>query len=62
MYIYGGFGQVEVPFNSEPIELPESEPAQTVELPERKQTKGKKELSVEEFTKLQKDYEKNIRF
>ena len=57
-----GFGQVEVPFNSEPIELPESEPAQTVELPEENTDEGEKELSVEEFTKLQKDYEKNTRF
>ena len=58
-----GFGQVEKPFNSEPIELPESEPAQTVELPEETQPtdEGEKELSVEEFTKLQKDYEKKYK-
>lgn len=56
-----GFGQVEKPFNSEPIELPESEPAQTVELPEENTDEGEKELSVEEFTKLQKDYEKKYK-
>lgn len=56
-----GFGQVEVPFNSEPIELPESEPAQTVELPEESTDEGEKELSVEEFTKVQKDYEKKYK-
>ena len=59
------FGQVEKPFNSEPIELPDIE---TVELPEETQPtdeggtdEGEKELSVEEFTKLQKDYEKKYK-
>ena len=50
------FGQVEVPFNSEPIELPESEPAQTVELPNTEE-----ELPEKEFEALSKAYEKKYK-
>lgn len=55
------FGSVEVPFNSEPIELPESEPAQTVELPESTEEKPEEELPEKEFEALSKAYEKKYR-
>ena len=51
------FGSVEVPFNSEPIELPESEPQQ-VELPE---STGEEELPEKEFEALSKAYEKKYK-
>ena len=50
-----GFGQVEVPFNSEPIELPDSEPQQ-VELPNTEE-----ELPEKEFEALSKAYEKKYK-
>ena len=50
------FGAVEVPFNSEPIELPDSEPAQTVELPNTEE-----ELPEKEFEALSKAYEKKYK-
>lgn len=49
-----GFGQVEVPFNSEPVELPETEPQEQIELPE---DETERELSEADFEKLCKDYE-----
>ena len=54
-------GTVEVPFNSEPIDLPEEEP-ETVELPEE-EPKGsvieiEKEMTEEEFEKIKNAYEK----
>ena len=48
-----GFGQVEQPFNSEPIELPEVE-SNPVELPEADAEKG---LSEEEYNTIKKNYE-----
>ena len=51
------FGAVEVPFNSEPIELPDSEPQQ-VELPE---STGEEELPEKEFEALSKAYEKKYK-
>ena len=71
-----GFGQVEVPFNSEPIELPEENPSETVnlpsneggnevsqeiELPKDLEVEGEKELTEEEFKTLQTAYEKKYR-
>ena len=53
------FGQVEQPFNSEPIELPDVTESEVVELPES--SEGEKELTEEEFKNLQKDYEKKYR-
>ena len=50
------FGAVEVPFNSEPIELPDTEPAQTVELPNTEE-----ELPEKEFEALSKAYEKKYK-
>ena len=63
-----GFGQVEVPFNSEPIELPDL-PAETVELPSSAQENevsqsenpDEKELTEEEFKSLQSAYEKKYK-
>ena len=63
-----GFGQVEVPFNSEPIELPDL-PAETIELPssaqENEVSQGEnpdeKELTEEEFKSLQSAYEKKYK-
>ena len=57
------FGSVEVPFNSEPIELPEREPSQTVELPntEEELPKSESELSEKEFEALSKAYEKKYK-
>ena len=60
-----GFGQVEVPFNSEPIELPETQ-NNPVELPDLdvsqeennvSQDEGEKELSEEEYNTIKKNYE-----
>lgn len=52
------FGQVEQPFNSEPIELPEVE-SNPVELPDQEspENKPEKELSETEFEKVKKNYE-----
>ena len=55
------FGSVEVPFNSEPIELPESEPSQTVELPNTEENTEEKELPEKEFEALSKAYEKKYK-
>ena len=55
-----GFGQVEVPFNSEPIELPEA-PTEQIELPEVNNNEGEKELTEEEFKSLQSAYEKKYK-
>jgi SPP1 gp7 family putative phage head morphogenesis protein len=55
-----GFGQVEVPFNSEPIELPEA-PTEQIELPEVNNDEGEKELTEEEFKSLQSAYEKKYK-
>ena len=54
------FGQVEQPFNSEPIELPEA-PTEQIELPEVNNDEGEKELTEEEFKSLQTAYEKKYR-
>ena len=53
-----GFGQVEQPFNSEPIELPEVE-SNPVELPDQEspESEPEKELSETEFEKIKKNYE-----
>ena len=53
-----GFGQVEQPFNSEPIELPEVE-SNPVELPDQgsPESEPEKELSETEFEKIKKNYE-----
>ena len=60
-----GFGQVEVPFNSEPIELPETQ-NNPVELPDLdvsqeennvSQDEGEKGLSEEEYNTIKKNYE-----
>jgi SPP1 gp7 family putative phage head morphogenesis protein len=60
-----GFGQVEVPFNSEPIDLPDAEPTEQIELPEtteNPQNEGKNEDSGEEnpdeknFERKKKEY------
>ena len=60
-----GFGQVEVTFNSETIELPETQ-NNTVELPDLEvsqeennvsQDEGEKELSEEEYNTIKKNYE-----
>lgn len=60
-----GFGQVEIPFNSEPVELPEEENVdvtpQEIELPKDLEIEGEKELSEEEFKALQIAYEKKYR-
>jgi len=53
------FGQVEQPFNSEPIELPDVTESEVVELPES--TEGEKELTEEEFKSLKKAYEKKYK-
>ena len=51
------FGQVEQPFNSEPVELPEVE-SNPVELPDQNsEDKPEKELSETEFEKVKKNYE-----
>lgn len=56
------FGQVEQPFNSEPVELPEVE-SNPVELPDQGSSENKpesepeKELSETEFEKIKKNYE-----
>ena len=52
------FGQVEQPFNSEPIELPEVE-SNPVELPDLdvSQDEGEKGLSEEEYNTIKKNYE-----
>ena len=63
-----GFGQVEVPFNSEPIELPDTTD-ETVELPssaqENEVSQGEnpdeKELTEEEYKRLETEYEKKYR-
>ena len=54
------FSSVEVPFNSEPIELPESEPAQTVELPNTEES-TEEELPEKEYNELSKAYEKKYK-
>ena len=53
-----GFGQFEQPFNSEPIELPETQ-NNPVELPDLdvSQEEGEKELSEEEYNTIKKNYE-----
>lgn len=51
------FGQVEQPFNSEPVELPEVE-SNPVELPDQSpESNPEKELSETEFEKIKKNYE-----
>lgn len=52
------FGQVEQPFNSEPIELPETQ-NNPVELPDLdvSQEEGEKGLSEEEYNTIKKNYE-----
>ena len=52
------FGQVEQPFNSEPVELPEVE-SNPVELPDQEspENEPEKELSETEFEKIKKNYE-----
>lgn len=51
------FGQIEQPFNSEPIELPEVE-SNPVELPDQSpESEPEKELSETEFEKIKKNYE-----
>ena len=52
------FGQVEQPFNSEPIELPDVE-SNPVELPDQEspESEPEKELSETEFEKIKKNYE-----
>ena len=52
------FGQVEQPFNSEPVELPEVE-SNPVELPDQEspENEPEKELSETEFEKIKKKYE-----
>lgn len=55
------FGQVEQPFNSEPVELPEVE-SNPVELPDQSpenepESEPEKELSETEFEKIKKKYE-----
>jgi HK97 family phage portal protein len=54
-----GFGQVEQRFNSEPVELPDREPDNVVELPDQEspESKPEKELSEIEFEKIKKNYE-----
>lgn len=49
------FGQVEQPFNSEPIELPEETPSEEIELPDTETEPEERELSEEEFNSL-KEY------
>ena len=51
-----GFGQVEQPFNSEPVELPDREPDNVVELPET-ESDAEKGLSEEEYNTIKKNYE-----
>ena len=51
-----GFGQVEQPFNSEPVELPDREPDNVIELPNTEED-AEKELSETEFEKIKKNYE-----
>lgn len=53
-----GFGQIEQPFNSEPIELPETQ-NNPVELPDLdvSQEEGEKGLSEEEYNTIKKNYE-----
>lgn len=54
------FGAVEVPFNSEPIELPDTEPTEQVELPETTEEtpdeEPEKELSEAEFNAVKSAY------
>lgn len=52
------FSQVEVPYNSEPIELPDTEPQEPVELPEEE---TEVELSLDEYEKIKKEYVKKYR-
>jgi SPP1 gp7 family putative phage head morphogenesis protein len=57
-----GFGQVEVPFNSEPIELPDTEPTEQIELPEGSTEESPEtELPEKEFEALSKAYEKKYK-
>jgi HK97 family phage portal protein len=57
-----GFGQVEVPFNSEPIELPDAEPTEQIELPEGSTEESPEtELPEKEFEALSKAYEKKYK-
>ena len=51
-----GFGQVEQPFNSEPVELPDREPDNVVELPNTEED-AEKGLSEEEYNTIKKNYE-----
>lgn len=60
-----GFGQMEIPFNSEPVELPETQ-NNPVELPDSdvsrgennvSQDEGEKGLSEEEYNTIKKNYE-----
>jgi SPP1 gp7 family putative phage head morphogenesis protein len=55
-----GFGQVEVPFNSEPIELPDTEPTEQIELPNTEE-RPETELPEKEFEALSKAYEKKYK-
>lgn len=52
------FSQVEVPYNSEPIELPDTEPQEPVELPEEE---TEVELSLDEYEQIKKEYLKKYR-
>lgn len=52
------FSQVEVPYNSEPIELPDTEPQEPVELPEEE---TEVELSLDEYEQIKKAYVKKYR-
>lgn len=52
------FSQVEVPYNSEPIELPDTEPQEPVELPEEE---TEVELSLDEYEQIKKEYVKKYR-
>lgn len=52
------FSQVEVPYNSEPIELPDTEPQEPVELPEEE---TEVELSLDEYEQIKKEYSKKYR-
>lgn len=51
----------EIPFNSEPIELPDSEPDEVVELPDTEVTPEENELSLAEFNSLSEQYGKKYK-
>lgn len=72
------FGQVEQPFNSEPIELPETQESEEIELPEGEsnaennnenqniniadETENEEEIPEKEFKEIKAEYEKKYRF